>query len=236
MGKSQRLFKPGVVVLALASILGACGPLSPTGRLNTASLGASVTPASATPAKERDCLIRAMYFESHRSSEDGLLAVGTVVMNRVNSPNYPDTICGVVGQRNQFAAGVLSRKMNPRDLPRVEQVADAVLAGKRHPKLGEAMFFHQAGLRFPYKNMHYVAVAGGNAFYIRGAGRPNRDATRVASAKPVSPAITPVVQPVSQPADLQASPAPLPVTAPASQPRKVPEKIEDLITPASASF
>jgi hypothetical protein len=27
------------------------------------------------------------------------------------------------------------------------------------------MFFHTQGLRFPYDNMHYVAIAGGNAFY-----------------------------------------------------------------------
>ena len=26
-------------------------------------------------------------------------------------------------------------------------------------------FFHMAGLRFSYANMHYVTVAGGNAFY-----------------------------------------------------------------------
>ena len=49
-------------------------------------------------SSERDCLIRAMYFESNRSSRDGLMAVGTVVMNRMASPVYPNTICGVVGQ------------------------------------------------------------------------------------------------------------------------------------------
>jgi len=27
------------------------------------------------------------------------------------------------------------------------------------------MFFHTAGYHFPYKNMHYVAAAGGNVFY-----------------------------------------------------------------------
>jgi spore germination cell wall hydrolase CwlJ-like protein len=36
-----------------------------------------------------------MYFESNRSSRDGLMAVGTVVMNRVASPLCPNTICGV---------------------------------------------------------------------------------------------------------------------------------------------
>ena len=106
-----------------------------------------------------------MYFESNRSSEEGLLAVGTVVMNRVASPDYPNTICGVVGQPGQFAAGVLSEPMRPDERETVERVADEILAGRREASVGKAMFFHTAGLAFPYRNMHYVLVAGGNAFY-----------------------------------------------------------------------
>lgn len=116
-------------------------------------------------ARDKECLERAMFFESNRSSPDGLLAVGTVVMNRLASGRYPDTICGVVGQKNQFAPGVLTRKMNSKALPDVQATADAVLKGQRHPKLKNAMFFHTAGLKFPYNNMHYVLVAGGNSFY-----------------------------------------------------------------------
>lgn len=116
-------------------------------------------------AKDRECLERAMFFEANRSSHDGLVAVGTVVINRLLSKQYPDTICGVVGQKNQFAPGVLTRKMNSKALPDVQKAADDVLKGKRHPAAKNSMFFHTAGLKFPYKNMHYVLVAGGNAFY-----------------------------------------------------------------------
>ncbi|PLX37396.1 MAG: cell wall hydrolase [Hyphomicrobiales bacterium] len=112
----------------------------------------------------RECLMRAMYFESNRSSQEGLLAVGTVVMNRVESPDFPSSVCEVVGQHKQFAAGVLTREMrgNTKD---IAKLAEAVLDGKRHPGVKQAKFFHMAGLRFPYKNMHYVLIAGGNAFY-----------------------------------------------------------------------
>lgn len=120
----------------------------------------------AYPLTERTCLMRAMYFESNRSSRDGMVAVGTVVMNRVNSTAYPKTICGVVGQPNQFAPGVLTRPMTESaSVARVEEAADAVLRGERAKKSKNAMFFHTAGMTFPYKNMHYVQVAGGNAFY-----------------------------------------------------------------------
>ncbi|MEL5878040.1 cell wall hydrolase [Cereibacter sphaeroides] len=114
---------------------------------------------------ELECMERAMYFESHRSSRDGMVAVGTVVMNRVNSGQFPNTVCGVVGQRNQFAPGVMSKRMDSRSLPRVREAARAVLRGERHPFVGNAMFFHTAGHRFPYDNMHYTLVTGGNAFY-----------------------------------------------------------------------
>jgi len=53
---------------------------------------------------EHMCLARAIYFEARSESEIGRLAVAQVILNRVKSPFYPDTICDVVyqnaGQRN----------------------------------------------------------------------------------------------------------------------------------------
>lgn len=132
----------------------------------------AVTLAKSDP-REKECLIRAMYFESNRSSESGLLGVGTVVMNRVESPRYPETICGVVGAPRQFAAGVLTRPMAARDLPKVQAAAEDILNGRRNDAVANAKHFHMAGMRFSYPNMHYVTVAGGNAFYVKGE-RPER--------------------------------------------------------------
>ena len=115
----------------------------------------------------RDCLARAMYFESNRSSNDGMLAVGTVVMNRVADKAYPQSVCGVVGQKHQFAPGVLSKPMKEgSSKARAYATADQVLRGARHPNLGrEVKHFHTAGYKFPYNNMYYVLEAGGNTFY-----------------------------------------------------------------------
>lgn len=114
---------------------------------------------------EMECMERAMYFESNRSSRDGMVAVGSVVMNRVTSRDFPNSVCGVVGQKGQFASGIMSRRMDARSAPRIREAARSVLRGERHPMIGNAMFFHTAGHRFPYDNMHYVLVTGGNAFY-----------------------------------------------------------------------
>jgi spore germination cell wall hydrolase CwlJ-like protein len=110
---------------------------------------------------------RVMYFESNRSSRDGMIAVGSVVMNRVQSVAYPDTVCGVVTQSGQFAPHVMSSEMRGRSVPLVREAAASVLRGERHPLIGNAQFFHAAGYRASYNNMHYVLVAGGNAFYER---------------------------------------------------------------------
>ena len=115
----------------------------------------------------KECMARVMYFESNRSSAEGMLAVGTVVMNRVADPReYPKTVCGVVGQKNQFAPGVLHKPMKEgRSKALAYQVAEQVLHGARHPGVQNAKHFHTAGLRFPYDNMYYVLEAGGNEFY-----------------------------------------------------------------------
>ena len=121
--------------------------------------------------RDRECLMRAMYFESNRSSRDGQLAVGTVVMHRLAAGNWGKSVCGVVGAPRQFAPGVMSRRLQG-DTTDLASLADAILAGKRHPTLGKnVMYFHQAGLKFPYRNMKYVLVAGGNTFYYKASRR-----------------------------------------------------------------
>ena len=149
-------------------------------------------------ARDRECLERAMFFESNRSSRDGMVAVGTVVMNRLRSGNHGNTICDVVGERGQFAPGVMTRKMNSRAMPDVQEAAEAVLKGERSKKLKNAMFFHTAGLKFPYKNMHYVLVAGGNAFYEK-RGRnwqPLPDEQPMVAFAGDTPNAAPAAQPV----------------------------------------
>lgn len=122
--------------------------------------------AAASSRSERECLARAMYFESNRSHEDGMLAVGTIVANRLESGRYGSTICEVVGSRSQFAPGVLSRAMTEtRPAERARRVADAVLNGRRHPLAGTAQFFHTANVPFRNDDKTYVLVSGGNAFY-----------------------------------------------------------------------
>ena len=160
-----------VILAACGALLAGCksggGPVAVAHKERAAApkeLAVVQTEPHRGPARARECLMRAMYFESIRSSKEGLLAVGTVVMNRVASKKFPNSVCAVVGQPKQCAKGVLTKKMRG-DTRQIARIADEVLSGKRHPGVKRAKFFHQAGLSFPYKNMHYVLEAGGNAFY-----------------------------------------------------------------------
>lgn len=47
---------------------------------------------------EWECLRTAIYFESRGETLRGQFAVAEVILNRVDSPDYPKTICGVVQQ------------------------------------------------------------------------------------------------------------------------------------------
>lgn len=172
------------------------------GSMRTAPAGSTRGKVYRASARERECLARAMFFESNRSSRDGLVAVGSVVMNRRDSGKWSGDICNVVGAPRQFAPGVLSRPMNSKALPDVMAAADSVLKGERHPKVDQnVMFFHTAGLKFPYKNMHYTVVAGGNSFYEKRSRRGQQGAqpivreTMVASADDITPGVAAAMLP-----------------------------------------
>ena len=187
---------------------------------------------------DRECMARAMYFESHRSADEGMLAVGTVVANRLDSGRYGSSVCDIVGQKRQFAPGVMTRSMEGEAADRARRAADTVLSGKRHPGVRQAMFFHTAGLRFRYPNMHYVLVAGGNAFYEKREVATLQDARdnartlalalakskvdptgpaqpiMVASSEPMRSYAVPTIAPVASALGLAAAVAPAPAKAP----------------------
>jgi spore germination cell wall hydrolase CwlJ-like protein len=122
-------------------------------------------PAAVFSAKEQKCLANAVYFEARGESLRGQAAVAQVVLNRVRNPAYPDTICGVVYQnqnwRNacQFSFACDGRKdvvTSPSYYKKAQDVALAVTAGK--------IFIAEVG-----SSTHYYAqyVSPGWARYMK---------------------------------------------------------------------
>lgn len=52
---------------------------------------------------ELRCLALNIHFEARGESDHGKIAVAMVTLNRVNSKRFPETICSVVKQKNQFS-------------------------------------------------------------------------------------------------------------------------------------
>ena len=87
---------------------------------------------------EKDCLARAIYFEARSEPEAGQIAVANVIMNRVKSKSYPNTICGVVydGAHRLNSCQFSFACDGKQDIPKgakqwnkAQRLADAAMAG-----------------------------------------------------------------------------------------------------------
>lgn len=117
---------------------------------------------------ELRCMARAMFQEANGEGEIGLVAVGHVVMNRVNHPKYPKTVCGVVYEKTrgicQFAFVCTGgRSMSEARAKELELVAARVINGETSDPTGGALYFNNT----PFKNkyMAFIKKIGGHWFY-----------------------------------------------------------------------
>lgn len=108
-------------------------------------------------------LSRIIYCESGNQSLEGRLAVGNVVMNRVENPRFPNTVYDVIFQRNQFSpasSGSIYRTPSAGSVLAAKLVMDGAKVVKT------ALFFNRAGLScYASRNCTYVTTIGDHAFY-----------------------------------------------------------------------
>jgi spore germination cell wall hydrolase CwlJ-like protein len=137
---------------------------------------AAVLPASVFSEEEQLCLTSGIYFESRGETVKGQAAVAQVILNRVRNPAYPDTICDVVYQnedwrnRCQFSFAcdnVKDRVWSPERWQVAKDVALAVTAGKIWlPEVGSATHYHATYVNPPWaKTMQKLARIGLHVFY-----------------------------------------------------------------------
>lgn len=155
-----------------------------------------------------NCLTSAVYYEAGNESEDGQRAVAQVVLNRVLSHNWPNSVCGVVyegadrpGQPCQFSFscdGAMTRMPVAARWAQARRIAQEALAGKVYPPVGLATYYHTLAVRPPWSaTMKPVAVIGAHIFYRSpGAdGTPAAFATAYTGRELISgPRLTPARQ------------------------------------------
>lgn len=114
-------------------------------------------------AQSLDLLSRIINAEAGNQPMSGKIAVGNVIMNRVNNSRFPNTIYEVVYAKNQFSVvntGTINRT------PNASSVAAAKLTLEGVSVLPNALYFNQAGLNcWAARNRTYVATIGGHSFY-----------------------------------------------------------------------
>lgn len=108
-------------------------------------------------------LSRIINAESGNQILDGKIAVGNVVMNRVNSQLFPNTIYDVLYQKNQFSP---ASNGNLKKTPNSDSVLAAKLVMDGAQVVPNALFFSRAGVScYASKNRPYITTIGAHAFY-----------------------------------------------------------------------
>ena len=110
---------------------------------------------------DRYLLANLIYCEAGGEPYEGQLAVGSVVINRVLSGKFPDTVVGVIYQNRQFspvASGRLELALAAnKATARCYQAADAAMSGVTN--VGNCVFF-----RTPIEGLTGINI-GGHVFY-----------------------------------------------------------------------
>ena len=113
-----------------------------------------------------DLLARAIYAEARGESFEGQVAVGAVIVNRMESPKFPNTIEGVLYQPNQFKC-VENGRINQEPNQNAYKAAQQAINGE-DPSKGALFFFNPETSEDPSAFDRYeVTVRIGNHVFAK---------------------------------------------------------------------
>lgn len=132
--------------------------------------------------RERRCLAKAIYFEARGEPKRGQIAVGQVILNRVRSPQFPGTICGVVFQGQlapgcQFSFACDGRTDNPKrgaQWELAQSLSRKITSGQVWlPEVGYSTFYHADYVRPGWASaMNKIDSIGRHIFYKKRNEKP----------------------------------------------------------------
>jgi N-acetylmuramoyl-L-alanine amidase len=165
------------VSFALAALLSGCASPPPPEPVVAAYVepepDVTIT-AQPKDQAELECLAKTIYFEARGESEQGQRAVAAVVLNRVKSPQFPDTVCEVVhqggtdGRDCQFSWWCDGLHDEPRDVNawiRAATIAREMIHGAPDPTNG-ALYFHTKNVSPSWRTqLRRLATIGAHIYY-----------------------------------------------------------------------
>jgi N-acetylmuramoyl-L-alanine amidase len=121
------------------------------------------------------CLALALYWEAKTEGREGMLAVGSVVLNRVAHPEFPDTVCGVVKQGGEqppcqfswWCDGQSDRPTEARAWDLARHLAATILNHPPRDPTRGALFFHNTGIATPWLRRRERTVQIGRHIFYR---------------------------------------------------------------------
>lgn len=138
----------------------------------------------ASGGSEWRCLSEALYFEARGESVKGLFAVAEVILNRVDSSRFPNSVCGVINQGTgrKFACqftytcdGRPETISEPRAWELIGKISKIMLAGAERPLTGGATHYHTKAANPRWARVFpRTATVGFHHFYRQ----PTRTASR----------------------------------------------------------
>jgi len=123
-----------------------------------------------------ECLAQAIYFEAGNEIPTGQRAVGDVIINRLNDPRFPKTVCDIIHdgagvgighcQFSWFCDGRSDKTVDEIRWQMATQAATEVLSGEYPDWTKGALYFHAKSVRPPWrKRLLLTNVIGNHIFY-----------------------------------------------------------------------
>ena len=134
-------------------------------------------PAAGAPTafdESARCLALALYWEAKSEGREGMLAVASVVLNRVAHPAFPNSVCAVVTQGGEqppcqfswWCDGKSDRPTEAQAWRLAQRFAKQALADPPPDRTRGALFFHNTSIRTPWlRERVRTAQIGRHIFY-----------------------------------------------------------------------
>jgi N-acetylmuramoyl-L-alanine amidase len=135
----------------------------PDGKTNTAQ--ATTSTQTGITSAERTLLAQLVHAEAQGEPYAGKVAVATVVLNRVDSGQFPNTISGVIYQAGQFSPVASGTIHNTPSADEYKAVDEAVAF--RGKGAGSLFFYNPAKAKSTYLESRTVTVVIGNHTFLK---------------------------------------------------------------------
>jgi spore germination cell wall hydrolase CwlJ-like protein len=137
----------------------------------------SADPAGAATRSDQEahCLALAIYWEAKNEDEEGMLAVASVVLNRVAHPQFPATVCAVVKQGGEappcqfswWCDGKSDRPQEAHAWAAASRIAARAVQEPPSDRTRGALFFHSSAIDTPWVRKRQRTVRIGRHVFYR---------------------------------------------------------------------